>query len=336
MNNSLHNVFERQKALDLDRYGKYLIHKGLSRPLMLLCETTSYCNNNCIICANSIMTREKAVMPMDTFRLVLDSYSEMGGGRLSLTPVVGDIFMDPFLPDRLDLIAEYKQKGISTLSVTTNAVMAGKYSERELRRIVNCFGRIFISIYGLDADEYKAMTRRDTFYDMMESVRTILRLIDDVEKIGFGFRLLREFNDGDLESWTMRNFGVKITYQAMNTYANWGKLDTRQRLPQAAKWLPDVDNTVQCFIPLFAMQVFSNGGVAFCPCDDFNSDEDLLLGNIRNNSLLEIYNTERVKKLWDFESHIPSFCRRCSFHRPVSQLVEYPWIFDRPLDYIGG
>jgi radical SAM protein with 4Fe4S-binding SPASM domain len=84
------------------------------------------------------------------------------------------------------------------------------------------------------------------------------------------------------------------------------------------------------------MQIFSDGGVGFCPCDDFNSDEELLLGNIRNNSLLELYNTQRVKKLWDFEAYMPSFCRRCSFHRPLSQLDEYPWIFERPLDFIGG
>jgi hypothetical protein len=64
------------------------------RPLMLICETTNICNNHCIICAYDHQTRKKQRMQQDVFRRTLEQYVEIGGGPLSLTPMVGDVFLD--------------------------------------------------------------------------------------------------------------------------------------------------------------------------------------------------------------------------------------------------
>ena len=264
----VNNVFERHAEIDLNIKGKHLLHNTFSRPIMLICETVNICNNSCVICADSIMTRERNIMPLPLFKHVLDSYVSMGGGYLSLTPVVGDIFMDPYLLDRIAILNEYKGRGISSLSVTTNAVLAQRYSIRDLQYIVNAFDRIFISVYGRDAEEYATMTRRNNFDDMLKSANEIIRLIDDRRKIRIGFRLTGNYTEQELSSWVQDNFGVTIPFHAMNTFANWGNIDTRLKTQLPVKWLPHIYNTTQCFIPLLAAQVFSSGHLSFCPCAD--------------------------------------------------------------------
>jgi len=335
INSLKYNVFSNQKEIDLSQYGRYLLYNGFSRPAMLICETINSCNNNCVICANAIMTRRKEIMSMKIFEEIIRSYIDMGGGRLSLTPVVGDIFMDPLLSERIALIKQYKLKGITSLSVTTNAVLAIKYPEPELKSILGQFDKIFISIYGLDADEYRQMTQRDSFEDMIQSVKTLQRLIDKPEKISFGFRLLRDYTANGLDLWIRDHFNRRVVFQAMNTYANWGRPDALQPLPGFARWIPITENASQCLIPLIAMQVFSNGNVSFCSCDDYDADEELSLGNIRDAGLIELYNREKVRNLWNFATGMPLFCKRCSFHRPISQF-NICSLLENPLDFIGG
>ena len=275
-------------------------------------------------------------MPLPLFARVLESYDSMGGGHLSLTPVVGDIFMDPYLKDRINLFYGFKARSISSLSVTTNAVLANKYSTPDLKYIVNAFDRLYISVYGRDANEYAAMTNRSSFDDMLSSVRKIISLIDDIRKIKIGFRLSGHYTHEELTAWVRHNFGTTLPFDSINTYANWGNIDTSCSSASTVNWLPKVDNSTQCFIPLLAMQVFSDGQLSFCPCADYDADAELSIGHVLDSDLLTIYNTDKVRQLWNFENNMPFFCRHCTFHRSVKQLGNFMWIFDRPLDFIGG
>src|SRR5260221_2881 len=98
-------------------------------------------------------------MPMELFEKAVQDYSDMGGGFLSLTPVVGDVFLDKLLPERLRLLEKYP--AIRDIGMTTNAVMVYQYNDSNLRFILNRFSRISISVYGMAPDEYSLMTQRD-------------------------------------------------------------------------------------------------------------------------------------------------------------------------------
>jgi hypothetical protein len=282
------------------------------------------------------MTRDRMVMPMTLFRQVLNSYIAIGGGDLSLTPVVGDIFMDPYLADRISLVREYKEHGIGMLSVTTNAVPASRYSDSELKPVVDAFDKILISVYGCDDREYELMTRHNSYQDMLTSVQKIMRVIDDKNKIRIGFRLLRDYTMQELSSWIQDNFGDAIPFEAVNVYANWGNMIEPRKLPLDGKWLPKVNNLTQCLIPILAVQVFSNGSISFCPCSDYNANEGLSLGHITDGDLLELYNSVKVRQLWNYELEMPVFCRHCSFHKSIKDIGEFSWLFERPVDFIGG
>jgi len=54
--------------------------------------------------------------------------------------------------------------------------MARRYSDEELRSILAGFGRLKISVYGFDRDEYKSMTRQDEYEATTEQITRILAL----------------------------------------------------------------------------------------------------------------------------------------------------------------
>ena len=315
-------------------HGSKLKRGDWYRPLMLQLETVNTCNNLCVICAYEPHERPKTIMPLKTFEKVLHDYSELGGGYLSLTPVTGDILLDKHLLARLEMIKRYP--AITEVGVTTNAAMLDRFSDDEVRAIVNSFGRLQISIYGLDEEEYFAMTKRRTYERAIEGIQRILAVRK--KNVSLAFRLLKRRTRQDVDDWIANVVGCMepVTVSSLMTegYANFSTLDRNAPLPFGAKWGPLRSNQTECLIPLLAVQVSSNGDVGFCPC--VGSLEGLRLGNIEQNSLAEIYNSPRTRALWDWNSGIPAVCKTCTFHQPLSMLKTYPSIFDDPFPLFGA
>jgi radical SAM protein with 4Fe4S-binding SPASM domain len=325
-----------QRALD-----RFIRHRGKPRPLMLICETVNICNNHCIICAYDSQTRKKQTMPMPVFEEVIRQYAAIGGGMLSLTPVVGDVFLDKLLPERLRLI-EARRDVITGLSVTTNAVFVKRYDDGELAALLSHFDPLTISIYGIDPEEHAAMTKRPDYADTRTALARIFRL--SRHRIAIGFRSLKQRSAAELQDWLAAiphydqvQGRITVTGDA-RAFANWGILDTTKPLPFGATWLPlQPDRHSQCGIPLIAMQVFADGNVSFCPCDDFDNHASLHLGNVMTATLAEMAGSPRAQALWDWATHgTPAFCRSCSFHTPLAAITATPGIFEDPLVLAGG
>ena len=96
----------------------YFMHRGRFRPLAISVETINICNNDCIICPYSAQTRKRRTMAMDLFEKAIRDYQEIGGGPVSLTPLVGEAFLDKHLLRRLRFMKQ--APSITKVSVTTN------------------------------------------------------------------------------------------------------------------------------------------------------------------------------------------------------------------------
>ncbi|MEZ6021815.1 MAG: radical SAM protein [Planctomycetota bacterium] len=99
-------------------------------PRGLHIEGTNICNAECVFCAYPVMQRRKKVMPMEDFRAVIDDYVAMGGRAVSLTPIVGDPFVDKFLFERLDDL--YARPEIRQIGFYTNAILMDREKSRRL------------------------------------------------------------------------------------------------------------------------------------------------------------------------------------------------------------
>jgi MoaA/NifB/PqqE/SkfB family radical SAM enzyme len=281
------------------------------------------------------MTRKKEIMPLKLFEKVLQDYSDMGGGKLSLTPKQGDIFFDKFLLNRLDLIKKYPK--ISGISVTTNAILSDQLTDQELKRVIDSFERIHISIYGIDEEEYSLMTQRDTYNRMLKNVQRIISLIDNVDSIIFGFRFLKLHSSHEVEEWIMQHFHKKINYGETNIYMDWGgSINSTNSLPFQGIWRQRKEGQSQCLIPLSACMIYSNGDVSFCSCNDFDIKDEFLLGNISKKSLTEIINSPKNRQLWSSPTNLPVSCKKCVSYRPFSDVDKYSFMFEKPIDFIGG
>jgi MoaA/NifB/PqqE/SkfB family radical SAM enzyme len=322
-------------------YHGILRKDGSNRPIYLRVETVNTCNNDCMICAYGDQTRPKEVMPQSTFEKAVRDYADLGGGFLSFTPLVGDFFLDRHLLDRLRFLETIPE--ITGLGVTTNGAMAHRFDDGDLSYIISRFSHLSISIYGTDAVEYEAMARKKTYHRMIEGVRRILSLAPI--KVSLEFRLLNSKSKETLYDWVEREVqpAPSADYfinSAITDYANWGIYsDANNPLTGDAKWFASErrEQKQQCLIPIFACIVYSSGNVSFCPCDNYNDAQELRIGNILQESLTEMYNSDRAIELWNWEDHgTPEFCKACSFHIGIDLLRSDPDILTNPHKIVGA
>ena len=317
----------------------YYSHKSLFRPLMLIIETVNICNNSCVICPYSIHTRKKETMDMNVFTKAVSGYSEIGGGYVSLTPMLGEIFIDKHLILRLDTLS--KSPMIKGISATTNATMARRYSDKDLELILSQFKILNISLYGLDKEEFLLMTNKDEYSLMRKQLIRILRL-SEKGKVRLSARSLRKRSLDELNDWVdLLTKDAEIDWipniTNINSFNQWGDLIQEKSLPLEGKWHDRKLNTQQCILPLIAFQILVDGSVSFCGCADFDGNNNLQLGNINDSSLGEILRSHKYAELWDWENYgVPSFCQRCGFHRPMTAFTEQLWNLAEPIDIIGG
>src|SRR5690349_13228570 len=90
-------------------------------PRGLHVEGTNTCNAECVFCAYPQMERKKQVMSKELFERVVRDYVAMGGHHVSLTPIVGDPFVDRHLFERLDFLMALPE--VRGIGFYTNAIL---------------------------------------------------------------------------------------------------------------------------------------------------------------------------------------------------------------------
>ncbi|HEY9759844.1 MAG TPA: SPASM domain-containing protein [Oculatellaceae cyanobacterium] len=308
------------------------------RPILVICETLNVCNQDCVFCPYSQQTREKGVMSLETFKTVVDQYVAMGGGIMSLTPIVGDVLLDRFLMQRLDILEAVKD--VIQPTVTTNLVALHRLGDEDVLKMLRLFRRIHISVYGTTAEENLAATRKPHFDDFVRSAKRLMKLWHYSNKaceLRLGFRNINNHSDGELAEFVMKVFGEELSFTAINTYANWGN-SISGMLPGDAQWAEQKENTTPCVLLANALQVFWDGRVTACSCCDYDASEQLTLGNVNESHLADIYNGELSQRLWvnHGTEKLPEICRNCTFHLPLKDLSPTHSLVANPVEFIGG
>jgi len=313
------------------------------RPLMLFIETVNACNHLCRICAYKDQTRARRAMSMATFEQAVRQYVAWGGGPLSFTPIVGEAMLDPWIFRRLDLLAPFREAGaVTTLSVTTNATALERFDDAALDRLAAGFDRFKVSVYGIDAEEFEAMTQKPLYGRMVSGLKRLLARSPG--RVWVGFRFLKRRSEEEAREWLAGvareagHDGPVPVGSITGTYANWGQMAT-PALPFEGAWAPapSEPHRGQCFVPRLGVQVLSSGHVSFCNCANFDAHEQLIIGHVAERPLAEMYESERVRRLWRWsEFGTPEFCRRCSFHMPMSTATDRPDVFRDPVAFVGA
>lgn len=313
-----------------------VIDNGLPRPKSLVCETTNICNLSCSFCAYSKQSRAKGIMSMALFSDILNQYAKIGGGELSFTST-GEVLLDPLLSQRLKLARE--SEFIHAVSATTNATVAAKFSDEQVRSVISPFDHLQVSIYGLTEEENFQITGKRSYMNMKSGLRRILE--GATGKLVLAFRTAA--SRMEIENWIERNFDLRsvaadlVIEGPVNHFGNFASLDTSAPPFPGAYWLPDRPNKVQCVYPAMALKIFWDGNVSLCPCADFDHAEELSIGNVRHKSIGQILRGEKNQKLWNWARHgVPHVCRRCTHYLGLDDANGKDGALSNPRSVIGG
>ena len=69
-----------------------------------------------------------------------------------------------------------------------------------------------------------------------------------------------------------------------------------------------------CSILYNRMMVFSNGKVSACSCRDFEATSELILGDIRNDHIVDLWQGDRlaaIRRDWRLKNKVPDICKSC-------------------------
>jgi len=294
-------------------------------PLVLQIETTNMCNAACVFCAYSKMERKKGVMDLPRFEKVITDYVIMGGGPVSLTPIMGDALLDPHLLERIKILKTHSE--INQITLTTNAIALKKYSDEEVCLFLETFFCIVISIGGLDADTYKMMYGVDRFAEVSQAMERILSLRAKIKRsahIHFAFRTnTRNFlSDYKRQLDTYRQQGVFISH--IWTYENYtGVVESDEKLNLIVKTAKN-QKVSPCVLARIEMCVCWDGRITACGCADFEGN--LMIGHVDKNTLSDVwFGEKRLMLLESFgKETLNKDCLHCTAYQP-DRVFAYPY-----------
>ena len=291
-------------------------------PLILQIETTNVCNAVCVFCAFPKMERKKGVMSLPLFEQIVGEYASMGGGSVSLTPLVGDALLDPHLLERLQILDATPQ--INQISLTTNAIALERYSDEEVRRILQVIDCIQVSIGGLDAATYRTMFGVDRFAQVQNALERLLVLrneVADPPNINLAFRT----NDWrfelrfrkQLENYRRRGAFVSHIW----TYANYAGLVANDDSLHLEVIDGSMEKRLPCIYPAVHMAIGWDGRITACGCADFEGTA-LGIGQVGECSLGQVWSGKKRLGILDSFAlgKLRKICRECSAYQPDSAI----------------
>ncbi len=248
-------------------------------------EVATVCNYKCVMCPYPKLTRKRERMSTDMFEFLLDKVMAETKQYDTLTfPGMGE----PLLDDEIDKKIEYAKSKYPYLRVLilTNATYFTP--EKFVRFEELGVESVRVSYYGMDQDSYNAVhgIKSEGTYDMVRDNMIKICAMKKNTKILMTYNIIKGKNDhltqqwidfwegrADLiEVWRPHNWATAVNYREVQE----NKLDS-------------------CGRPFSGpLQIQVDGTVNMC-CFDY--DGKLTFGDLKTQSLAEIFNTPFFQKI---------------------------------------
>jgi radical SAM protein with 4Fe4S-binding SPASM domain len=284
-------------------------------PRGLHVEGTNTCNAECVFCAYPQMERKKQVMTPELFERVVREYLAMGGHHVSLTPIVGDPFVDRYLFDRLDFLMGLE--AVRGISFYTNAILMGQDKSERLMAYASKL-HVHVSWGGWDAPTWNRIMGVDKFEKARDAVLGFLEVKERTgSKIRFTLALRcpdpAEKNELGRRIEAARKQGL-VEIAPMEDYDSWaGKISADALGAAGLKPRVMPYKRGACELLFTKPVVLADGRVNACACRDVEAE--LIVGNVHDEPLSKIWAGKRISEL--IERHergdYPEVCRRCTY-----------------------
>ncbi|MBS4048016.1 MAG: radical SAM protein [Alphaproteobacteria bacterium] len=309
-------------------------------------ETTNICNADCTFCGYRFMERRKTVMEWELYEKAIREFADNGGGSINFTPTVGDPLVDKHIIRKIRHARA--QPSITSAMLYTNGILLHRFGLDEL--LTSGLTRLAISTYIGSREGYKHYYGKDKYETVVRNIDAIGRRNKELGSpvlITLHLRIARDEADWK-QTEEYRRFedlfgGSNISF--LESYDAWSGRIQEEDLPtgcEISECLPvSVKKKSPCFELYRRLHVLADGNVGACICTDLESE--IKIGNIKEQSLQEIWQGERLAKYrsdW-LNGDLPEVCKTCTRYTPVEQfiaenpkriLVDYlrrvaPWLF---------
>lgn len=286
--------------------------------------TTTFCNAKCGYCAYRCLKDKKEILPFNLFKKVVDEFYSLGGRKIGLTPTVGDVLIDKEFFKKVKYL---RAKGIKT-SLYTNAIL--------LEANIENFISIPVDDLHVDLGDILPEIDSKIFNIPLEQskkrLKAILTLLKEIDKKEIKQELYLDFRGKrtpgqiirDLEKSEFNKYHKKGLFKMafLQAYDNWGGIISKKDLlgVQTLK-IPPKFKKYPCK-NLFVLSLLPNGDLRLCGCRCKETLKDeLVIGNIKDNSLKETYGSKKHKELIKnfVKGEFPIVCKDCSFYRAKIQ-----------------
>jgi MoaA/NifB/PqqE/SkfB family radical SAM enzyme len=283
-------------------------------------EVTNICNANCIFCGYQFLEREKTFLPMDLYKKAIDEFNAFGGGSIGFNPIVGDPLVDPHIVERIEYARS--KENIRRIGLFTNGILIKKIGAKFI--LASGIDEITISIGGFDSKTYSRVFRVDRWNSVYQGVLDLLKenqLRNNKVNVCIALR-------SDIPIWKSLESSA---YKALERYKfvlefnirsfdNWGNRINQEKLRGTMRLRKPPKKKETCSILYRVPKILSDGIMTLCGCRDLNGDSELVLGNIKDKSILEMWRDPRVEKIRNgfYLSRYPKICHDCSFYRDLS------------------
>lgn len=246
-------------------------------------EVTTKCNYNCTICPREKLTRKKQTMSFALFKFLFDKINNETDQYNTLSiPGMGE----PLLDKSLDKKIEYARKKEFRALILTNASLLTIDRFKKLENLGT--ESIRVSLYGNSPESYsKVHGIKDSglFVKIKENLTEICS-IKKTTKILLSYNIVNNNNDADVDSWIAywKNKADLLEVWHPHNWVNGKAYRTVQQ-----------EKLKTCGRPFKTpLQLQVDGTINMC-CFDF--DGKLLLGDLKTQNLLEIFQSPMFKKL---------------------------------------
>lgn len=270
----------------------------LSAPFLIYIDPTNRCNFRCEFCPTSDkkllrqVGRPFATMSLDLFKKAVDDIKEFGT-PLKLLSLYKD--GEPLLhPDFPEMVRYSKTSGIAERIWTkTNGSALNPTLNRKL--VDAGLDMICISVESISSEGYKKIAKANIDYDDFR------KNITDLYKNRGNCQIYVKIADTGLSKNEIEKFysdfeGIS-THIAIEKLMGWSYSEIKDFTlgtnPDTYDGLPLVPKTV-CPYPFYVMTVNADGSVSACGND---WSHGTVVGNIKNKSLREIWNSEELYSL---------------------------------------
>lgn len=284
------------------------------RPWNLHIELTNICNADCVFCAYHCMGRKKLVMADAIYAKALGDYAAIGGGQIRLETCLGDPLCDPDVVRRIRQAHAYRE--ITGITILTNGINLDRAGIDEF--LSSGIDEIGISSGPWEESLYRSIYRSDQYQRMRKNVIELLKKNSERKnpvriRILFRTNLSMQKTLGLADYRMIKDLPHEVEFNT--DFDTWLGVISGNDLPKGmyVRARPAREKE-PCYWLYDGPIVFSDGSVGLCGCRDFNADSELIIGNIMQASLLQLWRSQKTSALRDKfrKGEYPDICAKCS------------------------